>query len=70
MVKQIIDSDPIETQEWLDALHSMLREEGTERAAYVLAQVNRRASEAGVELPTGRNTPYQTTPCHPKRVIL
>lgn len=69
MAKHLTDIDPTETQEWLDALHSMLRIEGIERTAYVLAQVNRRAREAGVELPIGRNTPYMNTlppeACHP-----
>ena len=30
------DIDPIETQEWLDALSSVLETEGTERAHFLL----------------------------------
>lgn len=30
------DIDPIETQEWLDALSSVLESEGTERAHFLL----------------------------------
>ena len=29
----INDVDPVETREWIDALESLLREEGPERAA-------------------------------------
>ena len=32
------DVDPVETQEWLNALESLLREEGPERAQYILDQ--------------------------------
>ena len=30
------DIDPVETQEWLDALESVFREEGPERVAFLL----------------------------------
>ena len=30
------DADPIETQEWLDALSSVLKNEGPERAHFIL----------------------------------
>ena len=36
MSNQINDIDPIETQEWLDALSSVLENEGTERAHFLL----------------------------------
>ena len=34
-----VDVDALETQEWLQALESVVREEGVERAQYILEQV-------------------------------
>ncbi len=42
------DVDPVETQEWLAALNSLLREEGPERAQYILDQLSAAASKAGL----------------------
>ena len=36
MTNEIHDVDPIETQEWLDALSSVLENEGSERAHFLL----------------------------------
>lgn len=55
------DLDPIETQEWLDALDAVIREEGVERASYLLERLNQSASHAGVDVPSGRNTGYVNT---------
>lgn len=60
MAKQIIDSDPVETQEWLDALASVLRAEGAERAEYLLQQLVDKGIEKGVP-PPGLHTPYVNT---------
>ena len=38
------DIDPIETQEWLDALSSVLENEGSERAHFLLGREIGRAS--------------------------
>lgn len=46
--RQTQDSDPVETTEWLDALESLAREAGNERAQYVLEQVYERARHLGV----------------------
>lgn len=42
------DVDPIETQEWISALDSLLREEGPERAQYILDQLAAAASKSGL----------------------
>ena len=44
------DNDPQETQEWLDALESVLKNEGAERAHFLLGQLidKARSSGAGV----------------------
>jgi pyruvate dehydrogenase E1 component len=55
------DIDSLETQEWLDALHAVIRHGGKERAAYLLKLMSDRATDAGVELPAAITTPYRNT---------
>ncbi|BDM65896.1 pyruvate dehydrogenase E1 component [Shewanella sp. NFH-SH190041] len=55
------DLDPTETQEWLAALESVVREEGVERAQYLLEQVMEQARLGGVDMPTGITTNYVNT---------
>ncbi|MCL1125764.1 pyruvate dehydrogenase (acetyl-transferring), homodimeric type [Shewanella surugensis] len=55
------DLDPSETQEWLAALASVVREEGVERAQYLLEQVLDKARLDGVDMPTGITTNYINT---------
>ena len=45
------DIDPTETQEWLDALESVLTNEGTERAHYLLERLVEKARRSGAYLP-------------------
>ena len=42
------DPDPTATQEWLDALDSVLEFEGAERATFLLDQLLRHARSGGV----------------------
>ena len=55
------DNDPQETQEWLDALDSVLEHESAERAHYLISQLVRKAHLAGVALPISTITPYLNT---------
>ncbi len=55
------DYDPQETQEWLDALSSVLENEGTERAHYLISQLIDKARLAGTDLPFSATTPYLNT---------
>lgn len=55
------DVDALETQEWLAALESVVREEGVERAQYLLEQVLEKARLDGVDIPTGVTTNYINT---------
>lgn len=55
------DVDVLETQEWLEALESVVREEGVERAQYLLEQVLDKARLDGVDMPTGMTTNYINT---------
>jgi len=54
------DIDPIETQEWLDALASVLQREGPERARFIVGQLLNNTPSLGVAL--GANASPLTTP--------
>ncbi|RKF20869.1 pyruvate dehydrogenase (acetyl-transferring), homodimeric type [Alginatibacterium sediminis] len=47
------DLDTLETQEWLDALESVIREDGVERAQFLLEQMLKNAKFDGLALPGG-----------------
>jgi len=49
MSKTRSDNDPIETQEWLEALDSLIREEGKERAQFILQQLLAEAERQGLK---------------------
>lgn len=53
--------DALETREWLDALESVIRHNGSERAAYLLAQLANAATQSGIKLPSAITTPYRNT---------
>ena len=56
------DVDPVETQEWLDALDSVVKHEGAERAQYLLSQLQSAAGSLGVGSTYRQmTTPYMNT---------
>lgn len=55
------DVDPVETQEWLEALEAVLQEEGTERAHYLLERLIDVARRSGAHLPYSATTAYLNT---------
>ena len=62
---ELHDIDPLETQEWLDALSAVLENEGVERAHYLLEQLIDNARRNGANLPFTNNTAYlNTIPTH------
>ncbi len=61
MRDMIEDIDPIETQEWMDALESVAKNEGDERASYLLRELGNKATELGVDAGTTLNTSYINT---------
>ena len=61
MQEKITDVDPQETQEWLEALDSVMAQEGIERAHYLLEQLIARARKSGAYLPYSANTAYLNT---------
>ncbi|QJP07384.1 pyruvate dehydrogenase (acetyl-transferring), homodimeric type [Pseudomonas multiresinivorans] len=55
------DLDPVETQEWLDALESVLDREGEDRAHYLMTRMGELASRSGTQLPYAITTPYRNS---------
>lgn len=55
------DIDLLETKEWLDALNSVLINEGPERAQFLLKKLLEKAGVAGIEIGEALNTPYRNT---------
>ena len=61
MEQAMQDLDPVETQEWLDALESVLDREGEDRAHYLMTRMGELATRSGTPLPYGITTPYRNT---------
>lgn len=68
--KAVNDVDPIETKEWVDAINSVVANEGAERARYLLEQLLGTSREKGVDVPAGITTPYQNTILVEKQVAV
>lgn len=64
------DIDPIETQEWIDALDSILNIEGHERTEFIVEKLIAHAQSMGVKIPNTIHTPYKNTilPHHEKHM--
>jgi len=60
-IKNLIDSDPQETQEWIDSITAVLEENGIERTHFLLEALIEYARRNGVRLPYSPNTAYQNT---------
>jgi pyruvate dehydrogenase E1 component len=59
--ERVVDLNPQETAEWVEALEQVIDGAGPDRAAYLLEQLNERARTNGAELPIHLNTPYINT---------
>src|SRR5258708_3719377 len=55
------DNDPMETQEWRDALGSVLAFEGPQRVHHILGELMEEAQRNGAPIPSSANTPYLNT---------
>lgn len=63
--KGLTETDPQETQEWLDALTAVIENEGTERAHFLLEAMIDKARRSGSNLPYNATTAYvNTIPTH------
>ncbi|MSQ00127.1 MAG: pyruvate dehydrogenase (acetyl-transferring), homodimeric type [Methylotenera sp.] len=61
----LTETDPQETQEWLDALTAVIENEGTERAHFLLEAMIDKARRSGSNLPYNATTAYvNTIPTH------
>ena len=61
MAEEQKDIDPLETQEWVEALDSVIDREGVERAHYLLEQLVAKARKSGAYLPYSATTAYLNT---------
>ena len=59
--ERVVDLDPQETAEWVEALDQVIDDAGPDRAAYLLQRLTDRAQANGAELPIQTNTPYVNT---------
>ncbi len=55
------DIDPLETQEWLEAIDSVFQEEGAQRAHYLIERLLDRARRSGLTIPYSATTAYLNT---------
>jgi pyruvate dehydrogenase E1 component len=58
---QLVDTDPDETQEWLDSLDAAIEHGGKGRARYLMLRMLGRAREQQVGVPSLRSTDYINT---------
>lgn len=61
MKDQGLDIDPIESQEWQDAIEDVIERDGADRAHFLLDRAVQQARAAGATLPFSATTPYQNT---------
>ncbi len=55
------DIDPVESQEWQEAIEDVIARDGPDRAHYLLDKAVQQARAAGATLPFSSTTPYQNT---------
>ncbi|QDV90643.1 Pyruvate dehydrogenase E1 component [Phycisphaerae bacterium RAS2] len=55
------DTDPVETQEWLDSLRAVIAHQGQSRAGYLMTILRDYAHAQGMPVPFSANTPYVNT---------
>ncbi|MFM1752757.1 MAG: pyruvate dehydrogenase component [Actinomycetota bacterium] len=60
-VHQLPDTDPTETQEWLDSLDAVIDVHGKVRARYLLSRLLEKAQKSQVSFPATVSTPYVNT---------
>ena len=61
MASDINDIDPIETQEWLDALNAVMMNDGHDRAQFLLKSLINKAQAEGCSPDLPPTTPYRNT---------
>ncbi|MDE8670519.1 pyruvate dehydrogenase (acetyl-transferring), homodimeric type, partial [Pseudarthrobacter sp. H3Y2-7] len=61
LTNQLPDRDPEETAEWVESLDALIREQGTERAQYIMRSLLQRAGAQSVGVPMVTTTDYVNT---------
>ncbi|WP_423679351.1 pyruvate dehydrogenase (acetyl-transferring), homodimeric type [Undibacterium sp. WLHG33] len=61
LAQAVNDPDVMETSEWLDALESVIENEGPERAHYLMERMADLARRRGAQIPFSSNTAYVNT---------
>ena len=61
MPKSYKDTDPQETQEWIESIEDALEEHGFERARFLLEKLIEYAQSKGARLPFNTTTPFLNT---------
>lgn len=56
-----LDIDPAETKEWIEALQSVLEQDGSERAHFLIEQLVAVTRHSGFDIPFSANTAYLNT---------
>ena len=60
-IHQLPDTDPTETQEWVDSFDAVVSEQGPDRARFLMAKLLERAHETSIGVPGSVTTPYVNT---------
>src|ERR1700712_4843400 len=61
LASQLIDTDPDETQEWVESLDAVVNNAGRGRARYLMLRMLERSREQQVGVPSLRSTDYINT---------
>ncbi len=62
MATNLRDTDPQETQEWLDSISAIIQKQGMDRAQFLLKSLINKTTESGQQLPVDSlTTPYRNT---------
>lgn len=61
LTNQLTDRDPEETAEWIESLDSLIQEQGTERAQFIMRSLLQRAGAQSVGVPMVTTTDYVNT---------
>ena len=56
-----LDTDPLETQDWLESLSAVISKDGNQRAHFLIKELINKAYREGANIPYTQNTPYINT---------
>ena len=56
-----LDTDPLETQDWLESLSAVISKDGNHRAHFLIKELINKAYREGANIPYTQNTPYINT---------